>query len=214
MHFQQQYSKAGSSSLPRSWRALKGWRRRAPSRSRIAFPLQVWAGLAGELCLCGHWSMATYVLWCLVTYNRPNEPLTIRRQDLNKPMHGVSPAWTVLLWPSERDGRSKVLGSDDSLPLSTARYCRGSRPSARCSPRDHRRRRSSTSATKTSCESSGGAGADCASSASCPTRQGTAARRSTCASAIARCGKFSPEAGGAAKGRCSGTTSRRSWRSQ
>ena len=61
--------------------------------------------------------MATYVLWCLVTYNRPNEPLTIRRQDLNKPMHGVSPAWTVLLWPSARDGRSKVLGSDDSLPL-------------------------------------------------------------------------------------------------
>ena len=32
-------------------------------------------------------------------------------------MHGVSPAWTVLLRPSERDGRSNVLASDDSLPL-------------------------------------------------------------------------------------------------
>ena len=26
---------------------------------------------------------------------------------------------TVLFWPSERDGRSKVLGSDDSMPLAT-----------------------------------------------------------------------------------------------
>ena len=34
-------------------------------------------------------------------------------------MAGVSPQWTVLLWPSERDARSKVLGSDDSLTLDT-----------------------------------------------------------------------------------------------
>ena len=34
-------------------------------------------------------------------------------------MVGVSPQWTVLLWPSERDARSKVLGSDDSLSLDT-----------------------------------------------------------------------------------------------
>ena len=61
--------------------------------------------------------MATYVLWYLVTYNWPSQPLSIRRQDLNKAMHDVSLAWTVLLWLNERHGRSKVLGSDDSLLL-------------------------------------------------------------------------------------------------
>ena len=63
--------------------------------------------------------MATYVLWMLVTYNRPSEPLSVRRRDISRPMAGVSPQWTVLLWPAERDGRSKVLGSDDSLSLDT-----------------------------------------------------------------------------------------------
>ena len=61
--------------------------------------------------------MAVYVLWMLTTYNRPSEPLTVRRQDINRPMAQVSQDWTVLLWPEERDQRSKVLGSDDSLTL-------------------------------------------------------------------------------------------------
>ena len=119
MHFQQRYSKAGTHSLPRSWRALKGWRRRAPSRSRVAFPFLVWAGVIWDLCLRGFWSMGLYLLWTLTTYNRPSEPLSVCRRDLNRPVLGASPEWTVLLWPSERDGRSKVLGSDDSLALSS-----------------------------------------------------------------------------------------------
>ena len=119
MHFLPQYSKVGDSKLPRAWRALKGWRRRAPSRSRLAYPLQVWAAICWALCLGGHWSMAVYVLWLLTTYNRPSEPLSVLRRDLNRPMAQVCQDWTVLLWPAERDGRSKVLGSDDSLSLST-----------------------------------------------------------------------------------------------
>ena len=63
--------------------------------------------------------MAVYVLWLLTTYNRPSEPLSVLRRDLNRPMAQVCQDWTVLLWPAERDGRSKVLGSDDSLSLST-----------------------------------------------------------------------------------------------
>jgi hypothetical protein len=62
MHFLPQYSKVGDSKLPRAWRALKGWRRRAPSRSRLAYPLQVWAAICWVLCLGGHWGMAAYVL--------------------------------------------------------------------------------------------------------------------------------------------------------
>jgi integrase len=55
----------------------------------------------------------------LTTYNRPSEPLAVRRKELNRPMAQVSQDWTVLLWPEERDARSKVLGSDDSLSLSS-----------------------------------------------------------------------------------------------
>ena len=119
MHFLPQYSKIGDSRLPRAWRALKGWRRRAPSRSRLAYPLQVWAAMCWALALGGHWGMAVYLLWMLTTYNRPSEPLSVQRRDINGPMAQVSPDWTVLLWPAERDARSKTLGSDDSLSLST-----------------------------------------------------------------------------------------------
>ena len=117
MHFVSRFSKMGEARLPRAWRALKGWRRRAPSRSRIAYPLPVWAGIIWALCLGGHWSMGAYLLWLITTYNRPSEPLAVLRRDLFRPMSGVSQDWTVLLWPEERDGRSKVLGSDDSLSL-------------------------------------------------------------------------------------------------
>ena len=57
MHFQPRFGKGGKGSIPRSWRALKGWRRRAPSRSRTAFPFLVWAGVTWDLCLRGYWSM-------------------------------------------------------------------------------------------------------------------------------------------------------------
>ena len=119
MHFQPQFSRVGDAKLPRAWKALKGWRRRAPCRSRLAYPFQVWAAMCWVLARNGHWGMAAYVLWMVVTYNRPSEPLTVQRRDLSRPMIGVSPQWTVLLWPAERDGRSKVLGSDDSLTLDT-----------------------------------------------------------------------------------------------
>ena len=117
LHFQQRYKKAGG--LPRSWRALKGWRRSAPSRSRVAFPFCVWAGIIWDLCFRGLWIMGIYLLWMLITYSRPAEPLQVRRRDLCRPVAGASPVWTVVLFPAERSLRSKVLASDDSLTLSS-----------------------------------------------------------------------------------------------
>ena len=54
-YFLPRFSKVGEAKLPRAWRALKGWRRRAPSRSRVAYPFQVWAAIIWMLCLGGHW---------------------------------------------------------------------------------------------------------------------------------------------------------------
>ena len=63
--------------------------------------------------------MGVYLLWSLTTYSRPSEPLGVRRRDLSKPIMGASPDWTAVMFPCERDARSKVLGSDDSMALST-----------------------------------------------------------------------------------------------
>ena len=58
-------------------------------------------------------------MWMLITYSRPSEPLHVRRRDLNRPVKGASPDWTVLMWPAERSLRSKVAACDDSMTLSS-----------------------------------------------------------------------------------------------
>ena len=40
------FSKYGHRKIPRSWRALSGWRKLCPARSRLAYPLQVWCGIS------------------------------------------------------------------------------------------------------------------------------------------------------------------------
>ena len=64
-------------------------------------------------------SRAGGVLRLLTTYGRPGGPFSVLRQNSDEPTTQVCQEWTLLLWPAERDRRSKVLGSDDSLSLST-----------------------------------------------------------------------------------------------
>ena len=52
--------------------------------------------------------MSDYVLWLPTAYNRPSEPFSVLRQDLSRPMIQVRRNWVGLLWPEERDKRSKV----------------------------------------------------------------------------------------------------------
>ena len=48
------YGRFEAKRLARSWRAMKGWRRRAPARSRRPNVLAMWAALAIEMCKSGH----------------------------------------------------------------------------------------------------------------------------------------------------------------
>ena len=66
------YGRFGVKRFARSWRAMKGWRRRAPARSRRPHVLAMWAALAIEMCESGHWLMAVYLVWLVATDMRPN----------------------------------------------------------------------------------------------------------------------------------------------
>ena len=51
--------------------------------------------------------MGLHIVWMIVTYHRPGEPFTIQRQDLIKPVAGVSDDWGVLLFPQSRAATRK-----------------------------------------------------------------------------------------------------------
>ncbi|CAE7414544.1 pksN, partial [Symbiodinium sp. CCMP2456] len=62
MHFRSQYSRMGGGKLPRSWRALKGWKRLSPGQSRRAMPLAVWCAISMELVRMGQLRMALFLM--------------------------------------------------------------------------------------------------------------------------------------------------------
>ena len=115
LHFAPEWGKFGHRTIPRAWRALRGWRRRCPSRSRRPWPLEVWAAMAWKMAQNGHWAMALYTLLLVCTYMRPGEALQLRRGDLVPPAPGVLTSWSILLFPQERMAMSKTLAQDDSL---------------------------------------------------------------------------------------------------
>ena len=114
-----QYGKFGNRKIPLCWRAMKGWRRRAPARSRRPHAFPLWAGIAVEMIRCGYEAMAVYLIFLVTTYMRPSEPLSIRRGDLVPPVAGVSKDWHVNLFPEERAERSKMYAANDSVCLTT-----------------------------------------------------------------------------------------------
>ena len=113
------YGKYGSQKLPRCWRAMKGWRRRAPARSRRPHAFALWAGIAIEMIRRGYEVMAIYLVMCLTTHMRPSEPFSILRGDLVPPVPNVSKDWHVNLFPEERPERSKMYAANDSVCLTT-----------------------------------------------------------------------------------------------
>ena len=121
-HFFPEFGRYGARKTPRTARALKGWRRRAPPRSRKPWPWIVWAGIAWDLARRGFWLMAVHVLFMVVTYSRPSAVLDVRRGDLLPPIKAVSAEWGIILNPQSRKRRSKTGVFDDSMSL-TNRIC-------------------------------------------------------------------------------------------
>ena len=103
--------------IPHAWRALRGWRKLSPGRSRKAMPLGVWTALACELVRRGHLRMALSVVVGVSSYARPSELIRWRVFCLVTQKPGVSDQRCLLLSLEERPERLKTGEFDDSLAL-------------------------------------------------------------------------------------------------
>jgi hypothetical protein len=121
-HFFPEAGKAGNVQLPRALRALKGWRKATPRRSRLPYPWQVWCAMAVEALRDGFVRLAFGLLLAVEAYLRPSELLGVKCGDFIAPAHGGVAAWVLLLHPSERGERSKVGSQDDTIPLDSSRF--------------------------------------------------------------------------------------------
>lgn len=104
-----------SEQLPRCHRALKGWRRIAPPRSRVGVAFFVVAGIAAELLRRGFLSMAIWVLVGHGGYLRPSSNMRLRRGSFVRPTPGISSHWGLILHESDYGDKSKTGTQDDSL---------------------------------------------------------------------------------------------------
>ena len=112
-----EFSRAGHRQLPRAFRCLKGWRRRAPGRSRRSWPLALWAGVAWRLVERGLLQMAVFLMISVSSYLRPNELMSLKRGGIIAPAAGISPYWNLLLFPSQQAERSKTNLCDVSIVM-------------------------------------------------------------------------------------------------
>lgn len=109
-----QYSGRSGVGLPRAERALKGFRRLRPSKSRYPMPWPLTAATIMALWALNQSQMALMVLLLHVCYLRPGEARQLRVEDLLAP--GVqSKAWAVVIAPQSRGEVSKTLTSDDTI---------------------------------------------------------------------------------------------------
>ncbi|CAK0882805.1 unnamed protein product, partial [Prorocentrum cordatum] len=117
-HFLPEFGRHGGLHLSRCYRALKGWRRRCPPRSRRPLAFSIWAAIIWELCRANFWNMGVYTLFMLVTYMRPSEPLKLLKEDLLAPAHGLSASWICFAFRQGRGAASKTYATDESIDLS------------------------------------------------------------------------------------------------
>ena len=117
MHRDSHFGKRGRGAIPRSLRALTGWRRKCPARSRLPLPWGFWTAMAGHLAQKGLVRMAVLTLLLVDAYLRPCDALPLRAGQLLPPALGISPVWALLLHPSEFGEVGKTGESDDTILL-------------------------------------------------------------------------------------------------
>ena len=114
------YSGKAGLPMPRVDRALRGFRRVTPARSRFPMPMAVTAAIAVSFMALGDWQGGAQILLTHYCYLRPCEVRALRNCDLLAPIPGENPGlafWTLLIAPSERDERTKTQTTDDTLLL-------------------------------------------------------------------------------------------------
>ncbi|CAK0892251.1 unnamed protein product, partial [Prorocentrum cordatum] len=116
------YGKNGYDKLPRTLRALKGWRRASPSRSRRPLTVGMWVSIVVEIARLGFLMAAVLTLIMVEGYLRPGEMLGLTPASFLPPAPGGVATWALLLFPQEGNLRSKTGESDDSIPLDSRRF--------------------------------------------------------------------------------------------
>ena len=102
--------------LPRTRRALQGWHKVDPQRTRPPIPWQLVAAISMKMLARQRVHSSLAVLTMFSAYLRPSECLFLQKSDLMKPMPGHK-HYSLHLHPSARQEVSKVGLSDESILL-------------------------------------------------------------------------------------------------
>jgi hypothetical protein len=114
--FSPRFGKGGDLKLPLASQALKGWRKKAPSKSRMPLPIEAVFLIALALVDAGRWSMAVCVLLLMNTYMRPSEAMSLTTKDLIPPIAGSRHShFSLVLHPFESGVSSKTQQYDEAV---------------------------------------------------------------------------------------------------
>ncbi|CAK0822424.1 unnamed protein product, partial [Prorocentrum cordatum] len=116
--------KSAGALVPRSRRALQGFRRCCPPQSRLPLPREVVALIANELVRSGKLPCAIAIILIFELYLRPGEVFSVRGVDLVPPVPGVTsaPCWAITLRAQEVGRSSKTNEFDESMRLDLERH--------------------------------------------------------------------------------------------
>ncbi|CAK0910119.1 unnamed protein product [Prorocentrum cordatum] len=118
MYFHPDYSKAGTRVLPRARKALKGWTRLEPGKTRPPVPLHLLALLWLELINMGNPLMALALVTMWVAYLRPGEAMRLKEKSLVSPPRTTSAVpWSLHMHEEMDQHPSKVNLFEESLVL-------------------------------------------------------------------------------------------------
>ncbi|CAE8582249.1 unnamed protein product [Polarella glacialis] len=111
-----EFGRSGHLRLPRTKRALTGWRKLAPCTTRPPMPWEVACLIASHMIQLGFVTSALILVLLFTLYGRPTEILELRQKDLIKP-RSAGGFFTVHLHPEEALIASKVGLYEESLML-------------------------------------------------------------------------------------------------
>ena len=118
-HLAPQYEHRGELVLPRSMRALRGWRRLVPQKTRRPLPWSIVCAIAMHLALAGGTGMALCWLLMVDCYLRPGEAVALECSQVLPGTRVRHMRETVLLLhPDERGIASKTGEYNESLGVS------------------------------------------------------------------------------------------------
>ena len=112
-------ARAPKEALARTRRAVKGFVKLAPHRSRIPLSWEWVTGIAVKLLMEKEWEAAVMLLLIFDTYARPSAITRMRTEDLLAPVRATGlQRWALLLSPQERELPTKTGTFDETVVVS------------------------------------------------------------------------------------------------